>query len=184
MLYSSSTLRGVLLVMALVFSVKGKAKEGNFSWPSVKQQQEVVDLLGGKGSFKNTKPPQKQASPIMIFISTSMPHPMLVQILEEAKKYRASVILKGFIEGSYKRTVLFLKPLIEKAKIGVEVSPALFKQYNIKRAPTIVVKCPKGKDILPGATSLNYAIKRVEASGDCAQFMKNFLKKNSKKSGA
>lgn len=172
MLYSSW-----YVMLLMLIALPSGALHGKPSWPSLKKQREIVELLGGQGSFdKYKKKDNHKTSPMIVFISSSMKYELILDVLQQAKKYKAHVVMRGFIDGSYKKTVSYLKPFIEKTKGGVEISPGLFKRYKIKRVPTLVVMCPIGFDAVPGATSLKHGTNRVLQEGDCGPFLNKHLK--------
>ena len=63
----------------------------------------------------------------------------LENILKEAKSYGFTPILRGFKDGSYKETVVFLQEIMEKINYGVVIDPESFKEFDVKLVPTFVV---------------------------------------------
>jgi conjugal transfer pilus assembly protein TrbC len=83
----------------------------------------------------NTKKPLA-----ILFISFSMPKKSIVAIIKDAKKIGASVVIRGLIHNSFKETFLLMAAIVKEAGGGgVELNPPLFKKYNIKEVPSLVL---------------------------------------------
>lgn len=132
-------------------------------------------LAGGPGLF--------------VFISLSMPRPALQRLIDQAARARASVILRGFVNGSLRETVAKVQPLIGERQVAVQIDPQAFDRFAITRVPSVVlvrdgtrpVSCaagtcppPEGFLRIAGDVSLDYALEhmqraapefRAEASG-------------------
>ena len=138
----------------------------------------VVDQLGGKGSFawatKNS-PLGKDTPALMVFVSASMPKPLLQTLLLEAKKYGGRVLMRGFIKGSYLKTAQFFKELIQKIGVGIEINPKAFEEFKVKMVPTFVVAVNSIHDKLEGATSLRFALEEMSQRGETSIAAKKIL---------
>jgi conjugal transfer pilus assembly protein TrbC len=102
----------------------------------------------------------------LIFISKSMPEPLLRQYAEETKHYGGRFVLRGFVDGSMKETMVFLKRLGDSG-VRATIDPKSFQTYKITRVPTIVLTEQIGRleegitpyhDKVSGAVSLGYAL--------------------------
>src|SRR5579872_1691306 len=77
---------------------------------------------------------------IIIFVSFSMPEQSIVDLLQEAKKIHASVVIRGLIHNSFKETFIKMASIVKKAGGGgVELNPPVFKKFNIEKVPAVVV---------------------------------------------
>ena len=72
-----------------------------------------------------------------VFISLAMPG--LMDLLKQSKKEGFIPVLRGFKEGSYKKTIQALNQIITKTGYGVIIDPELYKEFAIKVVPTYVV---------------------------------------------
>lgn len=101
-----------------------------------------------------------------VFISSSMPKQSLIQILEQSKKINAEVVLRGFINDSYKITTQSFKDLINMTQYGVIVDPELFTKYQITKVPTFVIAKGDKYDKLAGNISWQEAIDIITRKGE------------------
>ncbi|MBP9777640.1 MAG: type-F conjugative transfer system pilin assembly protein TrbC [Rickettsiaceae bacterium] len=78
---------------------------------------------------------------ILVFVSFSMPEPALTQLLVESTQYNAVLLIQGLIDNSLPKTLSRISKLVTDAdnKGGLEISPNLFEQYNIKKVPAYVI---------------------------------------------
>lgn len=82
----------------------------------------------------------KKSPSIIVFVSFSMPESSLRTYLLDAKIANASVVVRGLHENSFKKTFSLVSTLIrDNSGNGVELNPVLFKKFDIKTVPTIVV---------------------------------------------
>lgn len=126
---------------------------------------------------------------LFIFVSLSMPRPTLQRLLDQAARARASVILRGLINGSLRETVSQVQPLIGERRVAIQIDPQAFDRFAITRVPSFVLirdgarpascaagACPPPEAFLrtAGDVSLDYALEhmqraapgfRVEAAG-------------------
>jgi type-F conjugative transfer system pilin assembly protein TrbC len=127
---------------------------------------------------------------LLVFISLSQPEQGLIELGKQVKAANGALILRGLVDGSYKKTILALENFIDKAGIGVSIDPELFTKYQIKQVPTFVITevskacagnltcIPASFDKLTGNVSLNYALDKFAQEGDLGQVMRqNFITK-------
>lgn len=118
----------------------------------------------------------KNASPIMIFVSFSMPKDSLKGWMDEAKRIHAPVIIRGLIHNSFKETIKKVSELTENNKGGLQLNPILFEQYGIEKVPAVVVShtdnclphqtCQIQYDVVYGDTTLKYALMKIASEND------------------
>lgn len=129
---------------------------------------------------------------LYVFVSFSMGEPALIHYAEEAKRYDAILVLRGFSEGSYKKTAQKLSPIIEKTGQGFVIDPELFTLFDVQTVPTVILarstaledaqsafanaSAPK-HDRLQGHVSLFYTLDKFAKSGDFQEEAKVFLRK-------
>lgn len=116
---------------------------------------------------------QDKTSAILIFVSFSMPETSLIAYLHDAKKWHASVIIRGLIENSFQKTFMRVAKLVkDSGGEGMQLNPLLFKQFSVETVPAIVVSNEKkiasdskNFDVLYGDVPLSYALKVINERG-------------------
>jgi len=123
----------------------------------------IEELAGGPGLF--------------VFVSLSMPRPTLERLFDQAARARASVILRGVINGSLRETVAQVQALIGQRKVALQIDPRAFDRFAISRVPSFVlvpsgtrpVSCAAGSCAPPevfwraaGDVSLDYALEQMQ----------------------
>ena len=114
---------------------------------------------------------------IYIFVSTSMSENNLIELAKEAKKYKASLIMRGLLDNSYIKTANFFQKLIDKTEEGISIDPELFKKFNIISVPTFIVEksdlctsvdlaCRSSYDKVAGNISLEDALSKIKQKGE------------------
>ncbi len=78
---------------------------------------------------------------LKVFVSSSMPKELLKYYIEEARKYKASLIFNGLINNSWLETQKFMMSLIKNEKEGVPflINDEDFREFNITSVPSIVL---------------------------------------------
>lgn len=111
----------------------------------------------------NTKEPDY--TPLLVFVSFSMPKASLQQWITQTRLAGGSVVIRGLVENSFKKTAEVLSPLLEKEPNGVLVDPTLFQKFQIQQVPAVVVQTVSGDtpefDVLYGDVSLAYALEQL-----------------------
>lgn len=126
-----------------------------------------------------TQASQERDTPsnLYVFVSFSMGEKALMNLVREAKAYDATLILRGFIEGSYAKTVRALQNIINKTGEGLLIDPELFGLFGVTAVPTYVLSQPFQlssserlqtplHDRLVGHVSIRYALEVFSGSGD------------------
>jgi type-F conjugative transfer system pilin assembly protein TrbC len=75
----------------------------------------------------------------LVFISLSLSDNNLEDIVRQAKVRGYVPVLRGFKEGSYKKTAYYLGDMMRKTGYGVVIDPESFKEFDVKVVPTFVV---------------------------------------------
>jgi len=133
---------------------------------------------------------------LFVFISLSMPRPTLQRLLDQAARARASVILRGFANGSLRETVAQVQELIGERNIAVQIDPQAFDRFAVARVPSFVLirdgarpaSCASGTCAPPeaflrtaGDVSLDYALDHMQRAApafrtDAAAFLARLRK--------
>lgn len=116
---------------------------------------------------------------LLIFVSFAMPEPTITRLLEQAARARATVVLRGLVNGSIRDTVLRMQRLIGGRQVAVQIDPQAFDRFSINRTPSFVLvrdgavtqPCAAGLCIASeqfvmaaGDVSLEYALRFFERS--------------------
>jgi type-F conjugative transfer system pilin assembly protein TrbC len=119
----------------------------------------------------------------LVFISFSMPEALIEDYIDEARIYGGVLVFRGLINNSFKQTVTKLKEIEgnngKKSNISITIHPHLFKLYDVKQVPAIVVSKDNLSCILKyddcsalyeydkisGSVTIGYALEEFEKNG-------------------
>ena len=116
---------------------------------------------------------------LLVFVSLSMPRPTLQRLVGQAARAKASIVLRGFANGSLRDTVAQVQGLIGSRQVAVQIDPLAFDRYTVTRVPTFVlvrdgtrpVACASGSCApadsflrTSGDVSLDYALEHMRRS--------------------
>jgi type-F conjugative transfer system pilin assembly protein TrbC len=130
-----------------------------------------------------------------IFVSFSLGEKALLNIALDAKRYGATLVLRGFKAGSHVKTVQALQKIIEKTGQGFIIDPELFTLFAIQTVPTFVLSktfhlnasermqaMPSGvrpggaiHDQIQGHVSVQYVLETFSKEGDLKDEAKSLL---------
>jgi type-F conjugative transfer system pilin assembly protein TrbC len=165
--------------------IKEKFSDINLSQDLIKKAENMNKNLFPKLS-KKYQSKEKNHNGLVIFLSASLSPNLWSEYQQEIIKYNARPVIKGFIDGSMKKTINFINK-IENRKAGVEIDPNLFKKFNITKVPTIILydidqcqndECTPNFDKITGTVSIKYFLERVEEEGDLSKRSKEILSKS------
>jgi len=123
-----------------------------------------------------------------VFVSFSLEEIALLNLAEDAKRYGATLVLRGFKEGSYIKTARALQKIIQKVEQGFIIDPELFTLFAVTTVPTLVLSHPIPllsqeriqtpiHDRLQGHVSLRYALEVFAKNGDLERAAQDLLQK-------
>ena len=116
---------------------------------------------------------------LLVFVSLSMPRPTLQRLVGQAARAKASIVLRGFANGSLRDTVAQVQGLIGSHQVAVQIDPLAFDRFAVTRVPTFVlvrdgtrpVACASGSCApadsflrTSGDVSLDYALEHMQRS--------------------
>jgi len=116
---------------------------------------------------------------LLVFVSLSMPQPTLQRLIDQAARTQASIVLRGFADGSLRTTVARVQRLIGDRQVAVQIDPQAFDRYAVTRVPTFVLvrdgarsvacaggSCAPSEIFLrtSGDVSLDYALEYMQRS--------------------
>ncbi|MES2260958.1 MAG: type-F conjugative transfer system pilin assembly protein TrbC [Pseudomonadota bacterium] len=126
------------------------------------------------------------APALLVFVSFAMPQATLERLLDQAARAKATLVLRGLIDGSLRETVLRVQRLIGQRKVGLQVDPQAFDRFHVDKTPSFVLvregasaqPCAAGQCLasdayamVAGDVSLDYALEYVQRSAP--RFAKN-----------
>lgn len=124
--------------------------------------------------------PQKPHTPILIFVSLSLPEASLKDYSRDVQKVKGRLLLQGLYKNSFKAT----QDKIKKLGITVDIDPPLFEKYVVKDVPTFIYTDPHAETInydkVQGHITLVHALKLFDEKGT-VQGVKVYLEKLRKK---
>lgn len=81
----------------------------------------------------------KDTPALLVFVSFSMPDATLARLVDQAARARATMVLRGLVDGSLQQTVLRAQGLIGQRKVGFQIDPQAFDRFSITATPTFVL---------------------------------------------
>ncbi|MBX9621607.1 MAG: type-F conjugative transfer system pilin assembly protein TrbC [Alphaproteobacteria bacterium] len=167
-----------------------------------------IELLQQDKSFQNFVADLKEKIPepfinhlqkansaeLTLFVSFSLGEKALLNLANEAKLYKATLVLRGFKDNSYAKTVHALQKIIQETGQGLIIDPELFSLFSITAVPTYILSRPFQlhtleqtqtplHDRLQGHVSLQYALETFAKEGDLKEEA-NSLLENAGKGGS
>lgn len=129
---------------------------------------------------------------LYIFVSFSMGEKALLNLANEAKRFGATLVLRGFREGSYLKTAQSLQNIIIKTGQGVIIDPELYTLFNVTAVPTFILTKPFTlnasertqtpiHDKLQGHVTVHYALEVFAHEGDLKDEARALLRKGATK---
>ena len=76
---------------------------------------------------------------LLIFVSFSMPPATLQRLVEQAARARATLMVRGFVNGSLRETIVQMQKLIGKHQVAFQIDPQAFDRFSIVKTPTFVL---------------------------------------------
>ena len=116
---------------------------------------------------------------LLVFVSLSMPQPTLQRLIDQAARAQASIVIRGFADGSLRTTVAQVQRLIGDRQVAVQIDPQAFDRYAVTRVPAFVLvrdgarpvacaggSCAPSESFLRtfGDVSLDYALEYMQRS--------------------
>lgn len=117
---------------------------------------------------------------LMVFISLSMPEATLKRLVSQAARAKASLLIRGLLNGSLRDTVARTQALLAGQSVAFQIDPQAFERYAITQVPSFVLvregadstpcgdggrgSCAPPNDYvrLAGDVSLDYALGQIQ----------------------
>lgn len=87
-------------------------------------------------------PADRQVQGLIVFASLGMPSASLERLIADAQKTRSSLVLRGMLDGSLKKTKARIQELVGDRKVGWQIDPTLFDRFKVTGVPTFVLIDP------------------------------------------
>ncbi len=116
---------------------------------------------------------------LFIFVSLTMPRATLQGLVDQAARAKATVVIRGFANGSLRDTVAQVQGLIGKQQVAIQIDPLAFDRFAISKVPSFVLvrdgtrpvacasgSCAPADSFLrsTGDVSLDYALEHMQRS--------------------
>lgn len=167
-------LRWIILITLLITSETASAQSAD-AWLDqvLKLEQE------GWGERANPALPDmaRPITPLMAFVSFSMPEDSLKAILEQVERTGGITILRGLVNDSFKDTATLVATFSSNGSPGFSVDPKLFAKYAINAVPSFVVPNEESFDKISGNISLVAALETIVREGDNKDTARRLLDK-------
>jgi conjugal transfer pilus assembly protein TrbC len=120
-----------------------------------------------KGFERLSNPARWDTGPVLlIFISFALPEPTLARLVDQAARSRATLLLRGLVNGSLRETVERMQRLIGQRQVSVQIDPQAFDRFGVVATPTFVL-VRGGADLQPcGAGRCAAGDRFISATGD------------------
>lgn len=119
---------------------------------------------------------------LYIFISSSMPKTLIQQYMDDAVRYRGTVVLRGLIDNSMRQTINEIQEIVDAndGQGGLSIDPKTFEVFGVNAVPAIVLAEDPAElcmsqdcaidapvfDKVTGAISVIYALETFANHGD------------------
>ena len=116
---------------------------------------------------------------LFIFVSLTMPRATLQGLVDQAARAKATIVIRGFANGSLRDTVAQVQGLIGKRQVAIQIDPLAFDRFAISKVPSFVLvrdgtrpvacasgSCAPADSFLrsTGDVSLDYALEYMQRS--------------------
>lgn len=116
---------------------------------------------------------------LFIFVSLTMPRATLQGLVDQAARAKATIVIRGFANGSLRDTVTQVQGLIGKQQVAIQIDPLAFDRFAISKVPSFVLvrdgtrpvacasgSCAPAESFLrsTGDVSLDYALEHMQRS--------------------
>lgn len=188
-----STLEAKASCSATNLSFGTSSKDGNSVSKSCQMENEFEHLrLKSPSDLSSESLPSTRSGGMLrpgnfyIFVSLSLGEKALLNLAIDAKRYGATLVLRGFKAGSYVKTVHALQKIIQETGQGLIIDPELFTLFAIQAIPTFVLSKPFHlnaseriqtplHDRIQGHVSPKYTLETFAKEGDLKNEAKSLL---------
>lgn len=139
----------------------------------MQQRVDILDIAKQYSAQTNAVNAQENNN-LLVFVSFSLPEPILKRLADQVAQAKGVMVLRGFKEGSLKKTVQAIERM-GLTQGNIKIYPQAFTQYRIAAVPSFVLAKSQGQPLdqegcaLPedyvsvsGDTSLAFALETIE----------------------
>jgi conjugal transfer pilus assembly protein TrbC len=117
---------------------------------------------------------------LLVFVSFSMPETALSRLVDQAARSGATIVLRGFVDGSLQQTVARTQRLIGQRQVGLQIDPQAFDRFSVAVVPTFVLLKDRAAATPCAAGSCYPASSFVATAGDVSiDYALEFIKRSS-----
>lgn len=114
---------------------------------------------------------------LFIFVSLTMPRATLQRLVDQAARAKATIVIRGFTNGSLRDTVAQVQGLIGNRQVAIQIDPLAFDRFAVAKVPSFVLvrdgtrpiactsgSCAPADSFLrsTGDVSLDYALEHMQ----------------------
>jgi conjugal transfer pilus assembly protein TrbC len=103
---------------------------------------------------------------LLIFASFAMPEPTFARLVDQAARAQATIVIRGFVDGSLKTTVARAQHLIGQRRVAFQIDPQAFDRFAVQRTPSFVLLRAGAKPASCAAGTCFDTSAFVSAAGD------------------
>lgn len=113
-----------------------------------RERQSAPDLRGLAEQYERVRrgpdgeTPAREASGLLVFVSLGMPRASLERLIEEARRVRAVLVLRGVKDRSLTRTAAAVSELVGRDGPAWQIDPVLFRRFEVAAVPSFVLIDP------------------------------------------
>lgn len=166
-----------------------KTLRANADEALVQSKASLLPLIKARGNRLRGQ----AADGAILFVSFSMPKPLLLALADEAAQFHIPVVIKGLVQGDFNETINTFAALEEEARqrhqrfTGLALDPLWFEQFNITQVPALVITqriascepqtiCPNQPfDVVYGNVSIEKGLELLSEKGELKQLAKTIL---------
>lgn len=155
-------------------------------WQNLKSKFESQEQLEIKTGFKSNSDEERERrfAGLYIFVSTSMPKPLLKSYLSEANKYGGVLVFKGLPQGSFKELTKLVIDItgnngsLQDIAANVTIDDEAYARFKVVSVPTIVLSLTSEYhpnrtaifkfDKMVGNVGVKYSLEEFSRSGELA----------------
>jgi len=150
-------------------------------WQDLQAQFAAQEQLEIDIGLKASDQQQKQLSGLYIFVSSSMPKPLLRSYFEQANIYGGTLVFKGLPNGSFQQLIQLVTELVGEQDedltiASCQIDDQAFARFNIEQVPTIILVAESeyapnqsskiSYDKMTGNVGIKYAMEQFSQSGE------------------
>jgi conjugal transfer pilus assembly protein TrbC len=76
---------------------------------------------------------------LLVFVSFTLPQATLARLVEQAAEARATLVLRGLVNGSLTQTVARAQSLIGSRQVAFQIDPLAFDRFGVTQVPSFVL---------------------------------------------